>query len=130
MRLRLPARYQNQIELRVDFPGLDGREDGAEGGVRREQSPAPNGIGLYPLRQDSVGAQPSERGLIELAREQAGHAGTIRVRRLGEDQVVVLARREQELAAIADDDVHLWVGEHVAVDRAADLGNVEDRRFQ
>ena len=104
----------------MDLPALDRREDGAERGIGGAHHLGVELVPLEPLQEDAAGAQALRHRLVELLAEQAGDAGPVGVRGLGEDEVVARRRGEQDLAPVADHQVDLGIVEHVLVDPGAD----------
>src|SRR6266404_9420646 len=72
-------------------------------------------IGLHPLHKHSAGREMPLRRVIKLAREQRGDPRDPRIRRLGNNEVILFARSEQKVAGIIDSNVKTRILEHIAV---------------
>src|SRR5581483_9973736 len=75
-------------------------------------------VGLDPLREDAVRAEAPGGQLVEVAREEVRDAGHPGVRRLGDDDVVGLVRREQDVARVVLEEVDARIAERTVVDVA------------
>ena len=83
-----------------------------------------DGVGVRPLADDAARREPRARAFEELAREERGHAGNPRIRWLGDDHVVLLAREQQVRSSVADDQPCARIGERPVI-----LGVEEARRL-
>jgi hypothetical protein len=90
-------------------------EDAAEGAVDGEHGRDVHLVGLDPLHEERAAVHARRHRLVELEGEQAGDAGAVRVRGLGEYDVVPARGGEEHLAGVPDLDVHARVVEHVVV---------------
>ena len=64
-----------------------------------------NFIGLHPLKKHSARLQTSIDGLIVFASEESGDPGAVWIRRLRDNDVVFVARGEQNFAGVANRQV-------------------------
>ena len=88
-------------------------------------------VQLRPLAEDAVVGEAAARQLPVVDREQVRHAGDPRVRRLGDDDVVLVGRLRQKVAPVADDDVNPRVLRRMVVPRAEVVGaGVDHRRLE
>ena len=112
------------------LPGLDRRKHRRHRRVDGPDGRRIHAVRLEPLEEQAVVGQPIAGGAVVLLREEARDAGAEGIRRLGRDQIVGLARRQQHLARVADAHVHLRVVEDVVVDGARLARDVEHDRLE
>ena len=87
---------------------MESRENGSQG--RRSEA-----IGLDPLREHTSAAETGSAETKEVLREEIRRDGHPRVRRLGDDDVVVRRIELELVARVVDRDGHAWVVEHIVV---------------
>jgi hypothetical protein len=132
--VRVPAdrllRADEQEVVGLAGEGLDASEDAAQRGVDRAHRLRVHLVRLEPLDEDAAGLEAVPDGLVEVLREEARDPGAVRVARLREDEIVLAARGQQELARVADRDVDPGVRQNAAVDRGAVARHAEHRRLE
>src|SRR4051794_19707635 len=79
------ARREQDDVARIRRPRLHVRKDRAERRIDGSRGLRVDRIRLHPLSKYAAALEPRARGLVELARIQAGHAGAIWIRRFGEN---------------------------------------------
>src|SRR5207244_7953123 len=112
-------RSEEQEIARLCLPGFDIREYGAHGAIEDLHRAIIDVIGLHPLEKHSAGLQTPVDRLVILAREQPGYTCSIRVGRLGDDDVVLFACREQRFTCVTNGYVQFWVMQRIAIYRSA-----------
>src|SRR6267378_219846 len=116
--------------------GTRGTPEGNFGKVRRETRDNHAQVGrckricLHPLNEFSAWRELLTDGSVILIREKCGDACDPRVRRLGNNQVVLLARSEQEVSRVIENDVNARITQDITVEafeirRRADHGGLD-----
>ena len=86
-------------------------------------------VRLDPLQEQPVGREAIRCRLVVVAREQAGHAASERIRGFGRNDVVAVGREQQQFSRVADGHVHFGIPQYVAVDRGRGTSDLENERL-
>src|SRR6267378_2801281 len=116
--------------------GTRGTPEGNFGKVRSETRDNHAQVGrckricLHPLNEFSARRELLANGSVILIREERGDSGDPRVRRLGNDQVVLLARSKQKVSRVIKNDVNARITQDITVEafeirRGADHGGLD-----
>src|SRR5215469_16883163 len=73
-------------------------------------------IGLHPLDKNPTWREPPPDGGIELIREEGGDSRDPRVRRLRNNQIVLVRRSEQKVSRVIKDYPHSRVAQNATVE--------------
>ena len=125
---RRARRHQDHVR-RVAVPERGAMKFGEERREEHAQILGIQGIGLHPLHEYAVRSEAAADGCVKFAREKRGDAGDPGIRRLGNDQVVFLARGEEKIARVVERHMHARVEQHVAIERREQRRGADDGRL-
>src|ERR1700682_748998 len=73
-------------------------------------------VSLYPLDEDAAYGETLADSRIIFIGEKSGDAGDPWVGGLGDNEIVLIPRGEQEITSVIEDDVHTRVAKHAAIE--------------
>src|SRR5260370_31009191 len=95
-----------------------------KGGQDEAQVGGIEGVGLDPLNEAAAGSEALPDGGVILIGEKRGDARDPRVGRLGDDEVVEVARGEEKIAGVVEMDAEARVAENAAIEFFEDRGRL------